>query len=226
MLSPMTTEPGAMSIPSGGTVSVLWQSPVKPRACLVLAHGAGAGMTHRSMAAVADGLQDRDVATLRYQFSYMERGSRRVDPPAAAHAAVRAAVAEAKRRAPSLPLFAGGRSFGGRMTSQAQALDPLETVRGLVFFAFPLHPAGKPSGERARHLGAVAVPMLFIQGSRDALADADLLRETVVSLSDRATLQLIADADHAFHVPATTGRTDEQILAEALDGACTWMAAH
>jgi predicted alpha/beta-hydrolase family hydrolase len=112
------------------------------------------------------------------------------------------------------------------MTSQAQALDPLQEVRGLVFFAFPLHPAGKPSVERARHLGAVAVPMLFIQGSRDALADVDLLRETVVSLSDRATLQLIADADHAFHVPAKTGRTDEQILAEALDGACTRMAAH
>jgi predicted alpha/beta-hydrolase family hydrolase len=156
----------------------------------------------------------------------MERGGKRVDPPAIAQATVRQAVAAARQRAPSLPLFAGGRSFGGRMTSQAQSQAPLEGVRGLVFFAFPLHSAGKPSDQRAAHLADVAIPMLFLQGSNDALADLALLRRTVASLGGRATLDLIAQADHAFHVPAKSGRKDPEVLADALDVAAAWMAAH
>ncbi|MCI0429274.1 MAG: dienelactone hydrolase family protein, partial [Rhodospirillales bacterium] len=193
-------------------------------ACLVLAHGAGAGMAHKAMTALADGLAQRGVATLRYQFPYMERGAKRPDPPAVAHAAVRAAVAEAGRRAPALPLFAGGKSFGGRMTSQAQAQAPLPGLRGLVFFAFPLHPAGKPSSERAEHLAEVALPMLFLQGTRDELAQLDLLRPVVVKLGARATLKLFEEADHGFHVPARTGRKDAEVLAEILDAAAEWMA--
>ena len=202
----MTAEAITIPLPNGEAVSGLWQAPREATACLVLAHGAGAGMTHRSMAAIADGLEDLGVATLRYQFPYMEKGGRRVDPPAVAHGAVRAAVAEGRRRADGLKLFAGGRSFGGRMTSQAQAVEPLEGVRGLVFFAFPLHPAGKPSNERAAHLAQVSAPMLFLQGSNDALADLGLLRGVVAARGDRATLEIIDDADHSFHVPAKTGR--------------------
>ena len=153
-----------------GSVSGLWLAPSSARACLVLAHGAAVGMAHKSMASLAEGLAERGIATLRYQFLYMERGSKRPDPPALAHKVVRAAVAEAATRAKDLPLFAGGRSFGGRMTSQAQALAPLPQVRGLVFFAFPLHPAGKPSDERATHLCGVDIPMLFLTGTNDALA--------------------------------------------------------
>jgi hypothetical protein len=182
-------------------------------------------MAHRSMAAIADGLEGLGVASLRYQFPYMEKGGKRVDPPPVAQAAVRAAVAEARTRAPAAALFAGGRSFGGRMTSQAQAKTPLDGVRGLVFFAFPLHPAGKPATERAAHLADVGLPMLFLQGTNDALAELGLLRETVAGLGARATLRLIEDADHAFHAPARTGRKDPQVLAEALDAAVAWMAA-
>jgi predicted alpha/beta-hydrolase family hydrolase len=207
------------------SVSGLWLAPAAARACLVLAHGAGAGMAHRSMAALADGLAERGIATLRYQFPYMQRGLRRPDPPPVAHAAVRAAVAAAARQAGALPLFAGGRSFGGRMTSQAQAAAPLAGLRGLVFFAFPLHPAGKPSDARAAHLGEVALPMLFLQGTRDELAQLDLLRPAVERLGQRATLKLAQDADHAFHVPARTGRRDSDVLAEMLDAAAEWMAA-
>ena len=205
-------------------VSGLWLAPPDARACLVLAHGAGAGMAHPSMAALAQGLAARGIATLRYQFPYMERGSKRPDPPAVAHAAVRAAVAEAARLAPDLALFAGGRSFGGRMTSQAHAQAPLDRVRGLVFFAFPLHPAGEPAHDRAAHLSAVAVPMLFLQGMRDALAELDLLRPAVATLGDRATLALYEDADHSFHVPARSGREDADVLAAILDRAAAWMA--
>jgi predicted alpha/beta-hydrolase family hydrolase len=216
--------PQAISIVlSDGTVSGLWQTPKSARACLTLAHGAGAGMAHRSMAAIADGLEARGIATLRYQFPYMERGSKRVDPPAVAHAVVRRAVAEAARLAPDAPLFAGGRSFGARMTSQAQALAPLDGVRGLVFFAFPLHTAGKPSSERAAHLADVAIPMLFLQGTKDTLADLDLLRPVVRDLGDRATLALFPDADHSFHVPAKTGRKDADVMAEILDTGAAWM---
>ncbi|MDB5465986.1 MAG: alpha/beta hydrolase, partial [Phenylobacterium sp.] len=168
---------------------------------------------------------DLGVATLRYQFPYMERGGKRVDPPPVAHAAVRAAAAEARRRAGDLPLFAGGRSFGGRMTSQAQALAPLDGVRGLVFFAFPLHPAGKPSDERAAHLSSISIPMLFLQGTNDALAETGLLRGVVDRLGRLASLELVADADHSFHVPAKTGRKDADVFADILGIAAAWMSA-
>jgi predicted alpha/beta-hydrolase family hydrolase len=212
-----------IAIEGGASISGLWLKPAAARACLVLAHGAGAGMAHRSMTALADGLAERGIATLRYQFLYMEHGSKRPDSPAVAHTAVRAAVAEAARLAGELPLFAGGKSFGGRMTSQAQAIAPLPRVRGLVFFAFPLHPAGKPSVARADHLSDVDIPVLFLQGTRDALAALDLLRPVVARLGARATLTLAEDADHAFHVPAKTGRRDVDVLAELLDAAAAWM---
>jgi predicted alpha/beta-hydrolase family hydrolase len=220
----MDAEPISIPIDGAEPVSGLWQRPTGASALLVLAHGAGAGMAHKSMAAIADGLAERDVATLRYQFPYMQRGGKRVDPPAVAHAALRAAATEAGRRAPDLPLFAGGRSFGGRMTSQAQALAPLTGVRGLIFFAFPLHPAGKPSVERAAHLSAITIPMLFLQGSNDALAELALLQQTVTGLGDRASLVLIDDADHSFHVPAKTGRKDAEVLRAVLDDAVDWMS--
>lgn len=207
------------------TVSGLWLAPDDARAAYIFAHGAGVGMAHKSMAAVADGLAARGIATLRYNFLYMERGSKRPDAPALAHAAVRVAVDEAARLAAGLPLFAGGKSFGGRMTSQAQAKTPLPGVRGLVFFAFPLHPAGKPSDERAEHLGDVKLPMLFLQGTNDALARLDLLRPVVNRLGERATLTLFDDADHSFHVPARTGKKDAAVLAEVLDAAAKWMIA-
>ena len=208
---------------SGGSVSGLWLRPAKPRACLVLAHGAGAGMAHRSMTAIAEGLAGRGVATLRYQFPYMEKGSRRPDQPAIAHAAVRAACRRAATLAGEMSLFAGGKSFGGRMTSQAQAREPLTGVRGLVFFGFPLHPAGKPSVERADHLAEVGVPMLFLQGTRDALAELELLQPVVARLGKRAKLVLASDADHSFHVPAKTGRKDPEVLADLLREAADWM---
>ena len=219
----MGIKPRTIKLPDKSTVSGLWSLPSGARACLVLAHGAGAGMTHKSMAATADGLAERGVAVLRFNFPYMERGSKRPDNPPVAHAAIRAAVAEAARLAPELPLFAGGRSFGGRMTSQAQAEDPLAGVAGLVFFAFPLHPAGKPGVERAEHLAKVKLPMLFLQGSRDDLAELDLLKPVVRKLGARAKLALFEDADHSFHVPAKTGRKDPEVLAEILDTARDWM---
>jgi predicted alpha/beta-hydrolase family hydrolase len=221
----MTAQPISISVREGEAVSGLWLAPDHPRVCLVLAHGAGAGMNHRAMTAIAEGLGRLGVATLRFQFPYMELGRKRVDAPALAQATVRAAVAAAQQRAADLPLFAGGKSFGGRMTSQAQAQAPLEGVRGLVFFGFPLHPAGKPSVERAAHLAATAIPLLFVQGTRDALADLALLQGAVERLGPRASLRLIADADHAFHVPAKTGRKDAEVLDEALVDAVAWMAA-
>ncbi len=215
-----------IALDGDATVSGLWLAPNDAKAAYVFAHGAGAGMTHKSMAAIANGLAERGIATLRYNFLYMERGSKRPDAPALAHSAVRAAVAKAAALAPNLPLFAGGKSFGGRMTSQAQALSPLPRVRGLVFFAFPLHPAGKPGDERAKHLSDVNVPMLFLQGTNDALATLDLLKPVVTKLGTRATLKLYADADHSFHVPAKTGKKDAAVLAEILDDAATWMSAN
>jgi hypothetical protein len=220
----MAAEPVTIPIDDSAPVSGLWQAPASPQAALVLAHGAGAGMTHRSMAAIADGLAERGVASLRYQFPYMERGGKRVDPPPVAQAAVRAAVAIGRRLAGPLPLFAGGRSFGGRMTSQAQAVAPLDGVRGLVFFAFPLHLAGKPARTRAEHLADVRIPMLFLQGTNDALAELPLLRATVADLGARATLVLAEHADHAFHAPARSGRKDPEVLAQLLDAAVEWMA--
>ncbi|MBI3677462.1 MAG: dienelactone hydrolase family protein [Proteobacteria bacterium] len=214
----------SVTIPVGeAKTSGLFLAPKNARACLVLAHGAGAGMTHKAMSAIADGLAKRDIATLRFNFLYMERGSRRPDVPALAHATVRAAVAEAARLAPKLPLFAGGKSFGGRMTSQAQALAPLTNVRGLVFFGFPLHPAGKPGTERAKHLADVAVPMLFLQGSRDALAELALVKTVVGDLGKRAKLAVFEDADHSFHIPAKSGRKDGEVMDEMLDIAGEWM---
>ena len=204
-------------------VSGLLFAPPDARACYVLAHGAGAGMAHPFMQAIAAGLAERGIATLRYQFPYMEAGRKRTDPPAIAHAAVRAAVAEAQRRFPKVPLVAGGKSFGGRMTSQAQAALPLPGVRGLVFLGFPLHPAKKPSSERAKHLADVAVPMLFLQGTRDALAALDQLEPVCKALGTRATLRLIQDADHSFHVPARTGRNEAEVRAELLDVAAAWI---
>src|SRR5688572_23781802 len=196
------TDPVSIVVESGEQVSGLLQAPADALACYVLAHGAGAGMTHAFMAAVAEGLAERSVATLRYQFPYMERGSRRPDSQKLAQATVRAAVAEASRRLPGMPLVAGGKSFGGRMTSQAQAASPLPGVRGLAFIGFPLHPAGKPSDDRADHLAQVTVPMLFLQGTRDELAGLELLQPVVDRLQPLATLQLFGDADHSFHVPA------------------------
>jgi predicted alpha/beta-hydrolase family hydrolase len=180
-------------------------------------------MEHPSMAAVAAELATRSIATLRFQFPYMERGSRRPDPPALCHATVRAAVAEAARLAPKLALIAGGRSFGGRMTSQAQAIEPLPGVKGLAFLGFPLHPAGKPSVERAKHLREVKIPMLFLQGTRDELAKLELLEPLIERLGARATLKLLQDADHSFHVPARTGRKDAEVRAEMLDVMATWI---
>ena len=205
------------------SVSGLLLRPADAKALYVFAHGAGAGMTHRAMESNAQGLAARGIATLRYQFPYMERGGRRPDPPKIAHAAVRAAVAEAARLAPDLPLFAGGRSFGGRMTSQAQADAPLPKVRGLAFLGFPLHPAGKPGIERAEHLGRVETPMLFVSGSRDALAGLDLLRPVVDALGSRASLHLVDQADHSFKVAAKSGRTPADAEAEALDALSEWM---
>ena len=207
-----------------GQVSGLLLTPQSPRAGYVFAHGAGARMAHPFMEAVAQELAERGIATLRYQFPYMEQGGKRPDPPKVAHAAVRAAVAKARELLPGLMLVAGGKSFGGRMTSQAEALEPTG-VKGLVFFGFPLHPAGAPSDERAAHLSDVRLPMLFLQGTRDALADISLLKPLVKSLGKRATLHLVADADHSFHVPAKTGRKDAQVRAEILDAFAAWVAS-
>ncbi len=187
-----------------------------------MAHGAGAGMTHAFLSTVADGLCQRRIATLRYQFPYMEHGSKRPDRPARAHETVRAAVATAARLAPSLPLFAGGKSFGGRMTSQAQAETPLPGVRGLIFLGFPLHPANNPSADRALHLSRIGIPMVFLQGTRDPLADTTLLTATIRKLGKPATLILVEGADHSFHVAVRSGRTDAQVLAEVLDALAAW----
>jgi len=205
------------------TVSGLLQAPGKAGTCYVLAHGAGAGMAHPFMAAVAGGLAERGVATLRFQFPYMEQGSKRPDTPKVAQATVRAAVLEAGKRLPKAALFAGGKSFGGRMTSQAQAASPLRDVEGLAFLGFPLHAPGKPSDERAAHLFDVDLPMLFLQGTRDELAELELLTPVVKRLGERASLKLFADADHSFHVPARTGRKDTQVMSELLDALVEWM---
>lgn len=222
----MTPEPVAIDLGEDRAVSGLWMKPEGAAAVLVLAHGAGAGMTHKSMTAIAEGLAQRRVATLRYNFPYMERGSKRPDTPAVAHEAVRAAVGQAARLTPDLPLFAGGRSFGGRMTSQAQAAEALPGVRGLIFFAFPLHPPAKPGVERAEHLSKIKIPQLFLQGSRDEFAQLDLLQATIDGLGDLATLKLLDAADHAFHVPAKTGRKDAEVMDEALDAARVWIGDH
>jgi uncharacterized protein len=207
------------------SVSALLILPPQARACFVFAHGAGAGMTHPFMEAVATGLAERGVATLRYQFPYMEKASKRPDPPGIAQAAVRAAVAEAGRHCGNLRLIAGGKSFGGRMTSQAQAAAPLAGVRGLAFLGFPLHPAGKPSSDRAKHVAAVRVPMLFMQGTRDNLAELSLLEPVVKNLGPLASLHRVEGADHSFHVPARSGRKDSEVMNEILDAFANWIEA-
>lgn len=217
-------QPQSVSISVGvRQVSGLLQVPKQARACYVLAHGAGAGMAHPFMVAVAEGLAERGIATLRYQFPYMEQVSKRPDTPKLAQATVRSAVAQASHMLPKLGLVAGGKSFGGRMTSQAQAECPLPGVRGLVFLGFPLHPAGRPSEERGKHLFKVDIPMLFLQGTRDALADMHLMQKLADQLGPCATLKLFSDADHSFHVPARTGRKDADIRVQILDALAAWV---
>jgi len=223
----------ASSIPQSVTISVneqvrvsgLMQRPASAKTCLVLAHGAGAGMEHPFMAALAHDLEAIGIATLRFQFPYIEIRGKRPDPPALCHATIRAAVAAAHELEPSLPLFAGGKSFGGRMTSQAQAEIPLPHVGGLVFFGFPLHPAKQPSIDRGAHLSRVKIPMLFLQGTRDTLAELPLIEPLVERLGKLATLTLLEAADHSFHVPARSGRTDAQVRSEMLGSLATWADA-
>lgn len=206
-----------------GVVSAILKQPDNARACYVLAHGAGAGMRHASMDKIAEGLAERGIATFRFNFPYMENKQGRPDQPAVAQAAVRAAVEEAARLCPGLKLVAGGKSFGGRMTSQAQSKTPLPGVKGLAFLGFPLHPDKKPSTERAEHLGGVAIPMLFLQGTRDGLADLGLLRPVVVALGAKATLHEIEGADHSFAVLKKSGRTNEEALTEVLETLAAWI---
>jgi uncharacterized protein len=218
-------KPIGITVNEAVRISGLLQARPRARALYVLAHGAGAGMTHPFMNAVAAELGERGIATLRYQFPYMEGGGKRPDAPALAHATVRAAVAEAARLLPELPLIAGGKSFGGRMTSQAQAAAPLPGVRGLAFLGFPLHPAGRPAQERGKHLFDVQIPMLFLQGTRDALAQPQQLAPLCEALGPRATLKLFEGADHSFHVPARSGRNDAQVRDEMVDALAEWTEA-
>jgi len=214
----------SLDVVGSGNVSALAIAPDDACAAFVFAHGAGAGMRHAFMTDLATRLAARRVATLRFQFPWMERGGRRPDVPRVAHAAVRAAVAAAAARWPELPLFAGGKSFGGRMTSQAEAAEPLAGVRGIAFVGFPLHPAGRPGSERGEHLERVGSPMLFVQGTRDELADLALVRAVVERLGARATLAVIDDADHAFHVRRTSGSDDARALDAVADAIHDWMA--
>jgi uncharacterized protein len=214
--------PHVITVDATHRVSALLLLPPAARACFVFGHGAGAGMQHPSMETLATELQELKIATLRYQFPYMERGSGRPDRPELCHATVRAAVIEAAQLVPNLPLIAGGRSFGGRMTSQAQAIAPLPGVGGLAFLAFPLHPADRPSNERAEHLFEVKIPMLFLQGTRDALADLKILQDVVKRLGKLATLKLLDDADHSFHVRARSGRKDPEVRSELLHALADW----
>jgi len=222
-VSSAAAEPITFAVDDDKRVSGLLQTMPGARAGYVLAHGAGAGMHHPFMAAVADELAQRRIASLRYQFPAMERGGKRPDSPQVAQATVRAAAAAAQQLLPGLPLIAGGKSFGGRMTSQAQAKAPLPGVRGLAFLGFPLHPAGKPSQDRAKHLFDVRIAMLFLQGTRDALAALDQLEPLCRALGARATLRLFEDADHSFHVPARTGRNDAQVRGAMLDALAAWI---
>jgi hypothetical protein len=221
----MPANPIAITVDDSRSVSGLLQLPSNAKAGLVLAHGAGAGMHHAFLETLANELGERGVATLRYQFPYMERGSRRPDPPALCHATVRAAVAEAARLVPGAALFAGGKSFGGRMTSQAQAASPLPGVGGIAFVGFPLHRPKQPTGARFRHLLDVHIPTLFLQGTRDALADLELLEPLVAQLGERATLKIFQDADHSFHVPARTGRKDQEVISDLAEALTAWIAS-
>lgn len=208
-----------------GTVSAILTQPTHARACYVLAHGAGADMRHAFMETIAAGLAERGIATFRFNFPYMEAKKGRPDPPPIAHATVRAAVAEAARLCPGLKLVAGGKSFGGRMTSQAQSKSPLPDVQGLAFLGFPLHAAKKPSSERAEHLASIAVPLLFLQGTRDELADLAHLEPVIARLGRKATLHEVAGGDHSFAVLKKSGRTNDEALTEVLDTLATWIDA-
>jgi uncharacterized protein len=218
-------KPVSIKVNGSTRVSGLLNAAPDSKACLVVAHGAGAGMRHVFMANLANDLAARGIATLRYQFPYMEKNGRRPDPPALCHATVRAAVDAARALLPALPLFAGGKSFGGRMTSQAQAEDPLPQVRGLAFLGFPLHPPKQPSDSRAAHLLKVRVPLLFLQGARDLYAEPELLNPLITVLADRATLVLLPDADHSFHVPARSRYTAGQINDDMINALSGWMGA-
>jgi predicted alpha/beta-hydrolase family hydrolase len=211
-----------ISIDDKHRVSALLNAPRQALACYVLAHGAGAGMTHPFLEAIALELGERGIATLRFQFPYMERRSQRPDPPSLAHATIRAAAAEASRLT-KLKLIAGGRSFGGRMASQAQAQSPMPEVRGLAFLGFPLHPPNKRSIERGDHLFKVQIPMLFLQGTRDALAHTDLLNPLVRRLGSRSTLKLFEDADHSFRMPARSGKTAREIRSALTEALADWI---
>jgi predicted alpha/beta-hydrolase family hydrolase len=214
--------PVSIALPDGQTVSGLLSAAKGARAVYVLAHGAGAGMAHPFLAKMSTLLAERGIAVLRYQFPYMEKKSRRPDRPEVAEAAVRAAVAKAHELFPRLPIFAGGKSFGGRMTSNAEAHGAL-AVRGIVFLGFPLHPPGAPADTRAAHLKDVRVPMLFLQGTNDEFAGADLLKPVVRSLGKRATLHWIEGANHGFHVPKSSGRTDAEVMIDLADTISRWM---
>jgi predicted alpha/beta-hydrolase family hydrolase len=218
----MTTQRLKLTLEKAASVSALLLRPENARTCFVFAHGAGAGMSHPFMEMVATGLCERGIATLRYQFPYMEKGGKRPDAPDVAHVAVRAAVAEAARCCAGLPLIAGGKSFGGRMTSQAQAIAPLPGVRGLAFLGFPLHPAGKPSTSRAAHLSGIEIPMLFLQGTRDDLAEMSLLEPVVKGLGGLASLHVVQEGDHSLHVPARSGRNNREVMNEVLDALSAW----
>ena len=220
-----TSELFDLVIQDGESVSAIAAQPRRPESAFVFAHGAGAGMHHPFMAAVAEGLAQRRIATLRFQFPSMQAGKRRVDSPPVAHATVRAAAARANALWPGLPLFAGGKSFGGRMTSQAQAIDAIPGVVGLIFLGFPLHAAGKPSVERAVHLTSIDVPMLFVHGERDALAETavfDAMRKGLGLLANRVE---VAGADHTFHVPRRFGTTDDVVRESFLDALAMWTQA-
>jgi predicted alpha/beta-hydrolase family hydrolase len=211
-----------IEVKTGTKVSALMQLPANMRACFVFAHGAGAGMNHPFMGSLSAALADRGIGTFRYQFPYMEYGSGRPDAPALCHTTVRAAVAEARKRAPGVTLYAGGKSFGGRMTSQAQAAEPLNDVKGLVFVGFPLHLAKKPATVRAEHLADVRIPMLFLQGTRDELADLSLLEPLVEQRGSQATLKRIEHADHSFHVLVRSGRNDGEVMQELAQSIADW----
>jgi len=223
MHEPAGARPVTIDLEGARSVSGLLERPSKAHALLVLAHGAGAGMRHPFMAAAARELATLGIATLRYQFPYMERRSKRPDSPTICHATVRAAVASARQLEPNLPLIAGGKSFGGRMTSQAQAISPLVEVRGLVFLGFPLHPPHEPAAARAEHLSRVHIPMLFLQGTRDEFAASSLLLPLIERLGECARLTLLEGADHSFHIPARSGRTDSEVRTEWTQALAAWV---
>lgn len=219
-----TTRETSFDVPDKGAVEAILEIPADAAALYILAHGAGAPMRHAFMNAIAAALAARSIATLRYNFPYSQAGKRGPDRPVILEATVRAALAHARAEAPDLPLFAGGKSMGGRMTSQAIAHEPDDDLRGIVFLGFPLHGAGKPpDAKRAEHLADVRAPMLFIQGTRDSLARMDLVENVVTSLGDRATLHVVEDADHGFHVRRSSGRDDAAVIEEIADRVGSWI---